>query len=71
MSAEERLDALAGSVSDGSPVDWGTAEREGEAAGEGSSVRALRDVARIADFSRELQRSTFPPKKSRRTPRES
>jgi hypothetical protein len=57
MSAEDRLEDLAGSVLDGKVVDWNTAEREGRAAGGDSSVRAMRDLARIVDFSKELQRS--------------
>jgi len=64
MSAEDRLDDLAGSVLDGRPVDWGTAEREGEVNGESSSVRAMRDLARIADLSRELQRPPLPAEHS-------
>lgn len=57
MPTDDHLDALAGSVSDGSPVDWKTAESDAGASRGEASVRALRDVARIADFNRGLQRS--------------
>lgn len=51
-----RLRELLGQVSDGSPVDWDTARRD-LPVGEREQADALRDVARIADFSRVLQRS--------------
>ena len=60
MSADDRLDALAGSVSDGRPVDWSHEEDEADA-GEEPSVRALRDVSLIAEFSRDLQRAPEEP----------
>lgn len=55
MSADDKLDSLAESVSDGRPVDWVQEETEADA-DEESSVRALRDVSLIAEFSRDLQR---------------
>ena len=55
MSADDKLDTLAGSVSDGRPVDWNQEETEANA-DEESSMRALRDVSLIAEFSRDLQR---------------
>jgi len=55
MSADDKLDSLAGSVSDGRPVDWVQEETEADV-DEESSVRALRDVSLIAEFSRDLQR---------------
>jgi hypothetical protein len=55
VSADDKLDSLAGSVSDGRPVDWNQEETEADA-DEESSVRALRDVSLIAEFSRDLQR---------------
>jgi hypothetical protein len=55
VSADDKLDALAGSISDGRPVDWNQEETEADA-DEESSVRALRDVSLIAEFSRDLQR---------------
>lgn len=58
--SDDRLDALAGSVSDGRPVDWDGAETEAQDAGGQESVRALRDVARIVEFNRGLQRSPLP-----------
>ena len=57
MSADDKLDSLAESVSDGRPVDWVHEETEA-GADEEPSVRALRDVSLIAEFSRDLQRST-------------
>ena len=55
MSADDKLDSLAESVSDGRPVDWIQEETEANVEEE-SSVRALRDVSLIAEFSRDLQR---------------
>src|SRR5262245_29706765 len=55
MSADDKLDSLAGSVSDGRPVDWVQEETQAEVDQE-SSLRALRDVSLIAEFSRDLQR---------------
>ena len=55
MSADDKLDSLAGSVSDGRPVDWVQEETEADV-DEESGVRALRDVSLIAEFSRDLQR---------------
>jgi hypothetical protein len=55
MSTDDKLDSLAGSVSDGRPVDWVQEETEADIDQE-SSVRALRDVSLIAEFSRDLQR---------------
>lgn len=54
MSADsDRLDDLAGSVSDGDTIDWAGV---GEHAAESAGFAALHDVARIADFNRRLQR---------------
>src|SRR5262245_36021408 len=62
MPTDDRLDSLAGSVSDGGPVDWEGAESAAAGGGdeERSSLRALRDVARIVEFNRGLQRSLSP-----------
>src|SRR6266849_1106908 len=58
MSDEEsRLDALAGSLSDDRPVDW-NAESDAAVGADGAEVRALRDLAAIADFNRRLQRES-------------
>jgi len=59
MTDERRddLDALAGSVSDDRPIDWDGAESGASSPAEQARIRALRDVSRIADFNRELQRS--------------
>ncbi|HTO91093.1 MAG TPA: serine/threonine-protein kinase [Candidatus Sulfotelmatobacter sp.] len=62
-SADERrdpLDALAGSVSDDRPVDWDGAESSVGSPAAQASVRALREVSKIAEFNRELQRSPEP-----------
>ncbi|HEV2104911.1 MAG TPA: serine/threonine-protein kinase, partial [Candidatus Eisenbacteria bacterium] len=53
---QDRLDALAGSVSDGRAVDWNGEASAADALAQ-PSVLALRDVARIAEFNRDLQRS--------------
>lgn len=53
--ADDPLDEIAGSVSDGKPVDWDGVEAQG-ALQEGASVRAMRDLERIAEFNRVLQR---------------
>jgi hypothetical protein len=55
VSADDQLNSLVGSVSDGRPVDWNREETEADP-DEESSVRALRDVSLIAEFSRDLQR---------------
>jgi serine/threonine protein kinase len=59
MSTEERLDLLVGSVSDGLDVDWNAAGFAGDDTG-WPHAHALRDVARIAEFNRGLQRSPLP-----------
>ena len=59
MSAEEPLDDIAGSVSDGGNVDWGAIHGARDP-GEKRTIGALREVARIAEFNRELQRSPLP-----------
>src|SRR5262245_18817428 len=60
MPADERLDEIADSVSDARPVDWNAAGTRADEAGEQASLQALRDVARIAEFNRDLQRSPRP-----------
>ena len=54
MHADDPLDDLASSVSDGTQIDWDrvAADPEDEA-----EIQGLRDVERIAAFSRTLQRS--------------
>ncbi len=57
MNAESRLESLAGSVSDDAPVDW---TPEGVVADDDDArIAALQDVARIAAFSRSLQRTAI------------
>jgi serine/threonine-protein kinase len=55
---DDPIDRLTGSVSDGAPVDW-------EQVGAGpeldeDTVEAMREVARIAEFNRSLQRASTP-----------
>ncbi len=57
---EERLDALASSVLDGQAVDWDKEESGAKGPGEQASILALRDLSRIAEFNRGLQRSPLP-----------
>ena len=55
MSADsDPLESLAASVSDGSRVDW--AQASSTEAAPDAAVAALREVSRIADFNRQLQR---------------
>lgn len=60
MSADEHLDSLADSIGDGVSVDWKKEVAGAETVGEGASVRAMRQIARIVDFNRTLQRSSWP-----------
>jgi serine/threonine protein kinase/tetratricopeptide (TPR) repeat protein len=53
MLADDPLERLANSVSDGAHIDWDRAEIESGAA----EIRGLWEVERIAEFSRSLQRS--------------
>jgi hypothetical protein len=55
MSADDPLDLLTRSMSDGEPVDWDLVEAPLDL-GE-DTLRALKDLERIADFSRRLQRA--------------
>jgi hypothetical protein len=50
------IEALLESVSEGRRVDWDAAERSTDSAAPGR-IRALRQVARIAEFSRDAQRA--------------
>ena len=54
---DDRLDHLAGSISDGRDVDWSGEEASADVPGQEESVRAMRDVAKIAAFHRAIQRS--------------
>ena len=57
MSTEDPIDDLSRSVSEGSPVDWDRAESGARSADDRDSLHALRDLERIADYHRRLQRS--------------
>ena len=61
MSAEDPLEGLAGSILDGTDVDWDLAEAGAEANGGMGRVRALRELARIVAFNRSLQRDGGEP----------
>ena len=69
MSAErDRWDELLARLSDGSAVDWDAA-RAGQVDPDSlGRIEALRDVARIAEFSRSAQRAALdePPPAARR-----
>lgn len=54
MHADDPLDDLASSVSDGTRIDWDRVAADAE---DQAEIRGLRDVERIAAFSRSLQRS--------------
>ena len=54
MTPDDPLDKLVGPVGDGSFVDWDVESSDGVP--RPGAVRALRDVARMADFNRALQR---------------
>jgi hypothetical protein len=56
MSAEDPLEVLARSILEGAEIDWDLAEAEAEMGGEAGRIRALREVARVAAFHRDLQR---------------
>jgi hypothetical protein len=56
MNAEDPLESLARSILEGAEVDWDLAEAEAESGGEAGRIRALREVARVAAFHRDLQR---------------
>lgn len=61
MSADRSpIDELLASISDGNPSDWETAERNANA-GERARLASLREVSRIADFNRGLQRGPEDP----------
>jgi len=61
MSPEpDRLDTLLQSLSEGHTVDWGAEDAQALDAGSRSHVRGLRDVARILEFNRAMQRSPEP-----------
>ena len=53
---EDPIDHIVASVSDGRPVDWSDEEFDALATRLGDRARALLDVAKIAAFSRALQR---------------
>jgi serine/threonine-protein kinase len=53
---EDSIDHIVASVSDGTPIDWSGEEFDALATRLGDRARALLDVAKIAAFSRALQR---------------
>lgn len=58
MSADGPLDLLLESISDGDPVDWARAEAGAGNGAERARVGALREVHRIVQFNRALQRTS-------------
>lgn len=60
-AADDRIDTLLSSVSEGHAVDWRAEQDHAADEGARAQVRALRDVARIVEFNRALQRSPGPP----------
>jgi hypothetical protein len=54
----DSVDRLTGSVSDGKAVDWEHVELDAEH--DSDTVRMMRDVARIAEYNRALQRTPAP-----------
>ena len=56
MSAEDPLEQLAGSILDGSEVDWEQAEEDSDGNGGTGRIRALRELERIVELHRALQR---------------
>jgi serine/threonine protein kinase len=54
MSADNPLDPFVEALSNGDPVDWTLAESATDL--HGGALRALKDIERIAGFSRRLQR---------------
>lgn len=58
--APDRLDTLLQSVSEGHAIDWLAEDTHALDAASRSQVRALRDVSRILEFNRALQRSPEP-----------
>jgi serine/threonine protein kinase/Tfp pilus assembly protein PilF len=59
VEPDDKIDRLTRSVSDGAPVDW---ERVGADPDlDSDTVEAMRDVARIAEFNRDLQRTSTDP----------
>jgi predicted ATPase len=54
----DRLDELAGSVADGVVVDWELADSQARTEAEQRGTTALRDVSRMFEFNRRLQRAS-------------
>lgn len=70
MSLDDPIDDLTRSVSEGVPVDWERAESGTQDAEDRASLQALRDLERIAEYHRRLQRSPLResnPERARRT----
>lgn len=62
MSAErDALDTLIESATDGRAIDWTGAESSAPTSAARAKIRALRDLTRIADFNRTLQRGASAP----------
>src|SRR5262245_6871460 len=57
MSTDQPIDDLIQSVTEGTPVDWDRAGSVGQSDDAQSRLQALRDLGRIAEYHRRLQRS--------------
>ncbi len=60
MTDDSKFDPVIESVAEGEPVDWELVEAGVESAEQRTQVRALRDVARVAEFHQRLQQESRP-----------
>src|SRR5689334_24346703 len=60
MSADDPLEAVTGSISDGSPVDWTLAESTVGDVEEQAQLRALRDIEKVAQGFHAVQAAPLP-----------
>ena len=70
MSADDPIDDVAGSISDGDPVDWELAESSTTDEQDQASLQALRDIERVALGYRVLHESPAADDEKRRRPRQ-
>ena len=60
MGTDDRVEELAASVLDGSPIDWDVATADTVDSGEEATYRAMQDLERIALYSRSAQKHSEP-----------
>lgn len=60
MSADDPLESVTGSISDGDPVDWSLAESSVSQEDEQGPLRALREIEKVAQGFHALQASPIP-----------